>query len=329
MSEPDPILVASAADSGYAMPLAAMLRSVLAHRQPDRPVEFHLFDGGLSEADRRRVFDSCSEPGVTLRWIHPDRALLSGLPAWGSITVTTYFRLLLPSCLPAAAEKAIWLDADTIILRDIAGLWEQDTGQYALLAVQDLVVPYVSSTYGVEAYRELGLPGDAPYFNAGVMLVNLAYWRQHDVTAQVLSYLRRYCRQVWFYDQDGLNAVLAGRWGALDPRWNQIASVVGRRFLKAQHLSREEIRRLRDEPWIIHFAGHWKPWSGNSRAASHTLFFRHLDQTAWRGWRPARSWKSVLGTCYESRMRDHFYVLERLRMSLRRRLGAGRATGVA
>lgn len=64
------------------------------------------------------------------------------------------------------------------------------------------------------------------------MVVNLDWWRQHDVTAHVVAHLRKYENTVFLWDQEGLNAVLVGTWGELDPRWNQIANVSGRSLLR-------------------------------------------------------------------------------------------------
>ena len=53
-----------------------------------------------------------------------------------------------------------------------------------------------------------------------------------------------------FWDQEALNAVLAGKWGALDPRWNRIANPRGALPGEGQ-----------DGAWIYHFAGNVKPWA--------------------------------------------------------------------
>ena len=46
----------------------------------------------------------------------------------------------------------------------------------------------------------------------------------------------------------------------LDPRWNVIASLAGRTFYRTTHLSKEMKHLIADSPWILHFAGSFKPW---------------------------------------------------------------------
>ena len=115
-----------------------------------------------------------------------------------------------------------------------------------------------------------------------------------------------------FWDQEGLNAVLCGRWGELDPRWNQ-ASRTGESAPTAQ----------RPEPWIVHFTGTLKPWLLPEPATGpRALFYRYLDQTPWAGWRPRRTVSSAtLGWYESSRLRDLLYPAEpRVMISGRRRL---------
>ena len=45
--------------------------------------------------------------------------------------------------------------------------------------------------------------------------------------------------------------------------------------------------RADSDPWILHFAGNVKPWRYVMRNAPHEQYFRYLDMTPWKGWRPA------------------------------------------
>ena len=209
------------------MPLAAMLHSALAGLRPGWTITAHVIDAGLSATDRERLTDVAERHGTTIQWHQPLATGLAALPAWGRMTSTTYHRLLLPQLLPAGVSRAIWLDCDLLLTTDLVRLWETDVGDCHLLAVRDSVVPLVSSRYGIHRWRELGLRRGAQYFNAGVMLLDVDRWREDDVGALAGDYLRQ-APDVMFWDQEGLNAVLTGRWGELDPRWNRMASAMRR-----------------------------------------------------------------------------------------------------
>lgn len=305
------LVIACASDHRYALPLAVMLRSLLAHLAPGSQVEIYVVDDGISLADKAKVLASLTDC-VTLHWVEPSRSALSGLPTWGRMPTTTYQKLTLGEWLPAHAEKVLWLDCDLLVLDDIMPLWETELGQRHVLAVPDQRVPLVSSRCGVTAYRELGLAAEAPYFNAGVLLIDLRRWRKDDVAGRAMDYLYTYRDRVFFWDQEALNAVLAGKWGQLNDGWNRNPTI--------DHLIRSygpwpvdvaDPRRL-NEIRIAHFSGNLKPWNCDGSSRHHRLYFQYLDQTAWRGWRPARTWKGMCLQSYESsRLRRFVYPAER------------------
>ena len=307
----EPIVICCAADEEYVMPLATMVKSLLMNTSTHRSISLYLVDGGISEASKQRLLDSWDTKRLTVNWLYLDTALFSDLPLWGRMKAITYYRLMMPEFLPRALHKAIWLDSDMIIRGNVAELWDIDLGDNGVLAVQDLVIPYVSSPSGISYYEDLRMTPDTKYFNAGVMVVNLDWWRQNDVASRVFGYLRRYQNTVVFWDQEGLNAVLVGKWGELDPRWNQNASVCGRPFFTVEHLDTATYQQVVNDPWVVHFAGGWKPWIYHSHNPSHLLYYQYLDMTAWAGWRPQKTLKSIIMGIYDSSYRDLLYPLER------------------
>lgn len=288
----EPMVVVCAANGAYALPLAVMLRSVVTHLAPERRLVIYVIDDGISADDKRRVVASLSDRAV-LHWLEPQRTGYSSLPLWGRMTLTTYDKLLAPALLPASVEKAIWLDCDLLALSDVTPLWDADLAGHHVLAAQDALVPYVSSRFGVAGWRELGLPADAKYFNAGVLVMDCARWRADGVTAAAFDYLRRFRRSVFFWDQEALNAVLSGRWGEVDPRWNCNLGFE-RPLLDGGRPSGKPA------PWILHFSGNLKPWAYSGTSVYDALYLECLDATAWRGQRPPWAWRSRLLCRYES-----------------------------
>ena len=306
----EPLVIACAADRQYAMPLAVMLRSTVANLDPQRELNIYIVDGGLDREMRARICASLPRQ-VTLHWIAPARGGFVDLPLWGRMTITTYDKLTLGRWLPASVKRAIWLDCDLMVLGDLARLWAIANENHCVLAVQDVLVRTMGARFGVASYREMGIPDGAEYFNAGVMLIDVARWRTDDIAGRALAYLRNN-RRVFFWDQEALNAVLAGEWGKLDPRWNWNPN-----FETSPETSLETSPR--GSPWIIHFAGGLKPWHFEGRSTSHKRYYQYLDATAWAGWRPAHNWRTAMLSHYESsRFRRALFPLECLRMGVER-----------
>jgi lipopolysaccharide biosynthesis glycosyltransferase len=314
------IVVACAADEAFAMPLAVLVRSILDYLPQSRRFAMHIVDMGISPETKARLARSWPADQHDLHWLAVDPKALSHLPVWGRMNIATYQRLLMGQVLPTETNRVIWLDCDAMVLADLDCLWATPLEGKTIAAAQDLVVPYFSSRFGVERFRELGLPPDSPHFNAGVMLVDLDAWRSAGVAEQAFEYLSRHAQEVWFWDQEALNVVLAGKWKLVDPRWNQIASVAGRWFFRPEHLNDEMYQKTVDSPWLIHWAGTIKPWKFRSRRPAHLKWYELLDRTDWRGWRAPRTMLSVALSIYDAWARNLLYPIEPFLLEAQRRL---------
>lgn len=307
----DPVVIACAADTTFAAPLATMVRSILATTDPTRPIDLFVVDAGLTSDDKRKLLASWTSDRLHVAWVPLDPSRLVGLPVWGRMPAVTYARLMIGELLPTSCRRVLWLDADVVLTRDVGELWDEELGATVMAAVQDLVVPYAKSALGIQRHHALGVDPETPYFNAGVMLIDLAAWRARHVAERAIEYLRTGWRHVTLWDQEGLNIALRGAWRPLDPRWNVIASVSGRRFFTPEHLDeRRYLDSVRD-PWLVHFAGTWKPWLLAPANPYRRLYFSRAEETAWAGSRSPNRLLAPLLRLYDSTFRDHTYGFER------------------
>lgn len=283
------MIIATGADDRYAMPMAVTLYSALTNIEQGRAVTLYIFDGGISEQNRRRLTEmlNVSHVKVHLEWVRPDLSPLNGMKTTQAFSQATYLRLLMPEIVPDRVDRIIYLDSDLVVEKDLGELWEAEMGDLPALAVQEYVFPYVSCLDWVgETYEMRGLAPSTPYCNAGVMVMNLKRWRAEEIVCGALEYMRKYPQCVRYADQDGLNAVLAGAWGLLDPRWNVMlgginfyGQLFGMSKVEMQHAQEELLR----EPFILHFTGPIKPWCFVSRGPAHLRFFHYLKQSKWFG----------------------------------------------
>jgi lipopolysaccharide biosynthesis glycosyltransferase len=208
--------------------------------------------------------------------------------------------------LPLSIDRAIYLDADTIVVRRLDELWSVPLDGSFCAAAQDVFMPVLDPALALKRpvhsmtirnvdprpipnYRELGLAFDAPYFNAGIMLANIERWRNEHVARRALECLRDNEGKVRYWDQYALNVLFSGQWKVIDPRWNQNSHVFRLPDWKLSHYSATEYQLVRNDPWIVHFDFRPKPWDLDSKHPFRKLFFKNLDRTAWRGWRPRRT----------------------------------------
>jgi lipopolysaccharide biosynthesis glycosyltransferase len=251
------ISVVMAVDEQYTAPLCVTVASLLEHLRPGVGLELHLMSSGLTP-ETRRTLEGAWDDRVRLHWTPLDDQTVDALRGCGyTSSLAANFRLVVGSSLPADVAKVIYLDADLLIRSDLVEIWERDMRGDIVLAVQDCYVQQMPSSC-----RAPGAPADgpAPYFNSGVMVIDLAAWRAAGIEQSCLEAARRLRHRTKWLDQHVLNACLAGRWGALPPVWNKQFSLDLFPDWRCSPYNEREFEEARRRPAIIHFCTHTKPW---------------------------------------------------------------------
>jgi lipopolysaccharide biosynthesis glycosyltransferase len=282
---PHQIVVVCSADENYAMPMTATVRSALSNLKNKRSkILLFVLDGGIKAPTKRKVEASLQSAQIEIHWLMPDQAKVKGLPESKYITIASYYRLLMAELLPQELDKAIYLDSDMIVLGDLQELWDMELADYSVLAVSN--GNKIETAGGLRNYKELGLNPESTYFNAGLLVVNLRKWRDDNIGFKFLEFIEKNRSIIQEHDQDALNAVLEGKWGELNPRWNQLPQIhtVFSSWESSPFSDPETYHAVRNDPLIIHYAGA-KPWHLTCNHPAVDIFEQYLDQTAWAGTR--------------------------------------------
>ncbi len=143
-----------------------------------------------------------------------------------------------------------------------------------------------------ERYERLHYDKSCSYFNAGVLLINLDYWRKHKVDVQCVRYFETYPERIQFNDQDLLNVVLCKDKVFVPLKWNMQDGFyrygIDKRVADWQAF-REELLH----PVILHYTNK-KPWNYDSMHPLRNEYYKYLDMTPWKGKRPLSSVKERL-----------------------------------
>ena len=204
----------------------------------------------LDEEKLRRSLTKFPNHSLTFRKFAIPADLLLPLNPLAHYTIDTYTRLWVSEFFPENADRVLYLDADIVVVGSIAPLWTLDLGG-ALMGAVDIP----GSDRGV---TRLGMRAEDGYFNAGVLIIDLAQWRATRAEEIVIDYIRENPDRV-LYDQDALNACFHGCTKRLDYTWNVIRPFYREPLVLP--LERAEIEAIRREARIIHFNGGSKPWS--------------------------------------------------------------------
>jgi len=270
------VAIALAANDYYVPYVSAVIHSIsessTAHHAYDIIV-FHQDIRGDNMRLLKAEFDGCSNIRIRFFDMAPYIDQYKDLFVYGQFSVETYFRFFLPEVM-AEYDKVLYLDSDVTVMKDVAALFSTDVSGYLAAAVRDIDFAgvYASNDFPSEdtvqpsrqAYARdvLELKDPYSYFQAGVMLMNLAEIRKTLKTEEMLQVARAH--QYLYLDQDVLNMAFQGRIKLIDMRWNVLFDWNHQRiqniFRKAPTAYFKEYMASRQDPFIVHFGGTLKPW---------------------------------------------------------------------
>lgn len=277
-----------AADDSYARHLGVTMLSLLRSQPADMRLDFHLLHQGMSAGNLAKLASLGAGRAFRLHDYRVDPAEFSGFSRAMSfsrqmsyITLETFFRLKAHRILPDLA-RVLYLDTDIICRADLSPLWSLDLDGKLVAAVanQDVEAP--------EILRRQGLLGDGePYFNAGVLLLNLAEMRTEGIDARLAELAERHGRFMQFADQDLLNVACRGRIAWAPLRFNVQSGYFYKTGL-ADDLERfwpgvrREFEAALADPAILHFTGREKPWHITSRHPMRESYREIERASPWR-----------------------------------------------
>ncbi|MBK1832286.1 glycosyltransferase family 8 protein [Verrucomicrobiaceae bacterium R5-34] len=272
--------VAFCCDDNYAPYLGVTLASFI-HNCPDLDrYSICIFGSKLSDESKSNLRELIHETGLSLTFLDIDDGMLpDSTPTTGHITITTYFRILLADLMPEEIDQVLYLDCDLLVVNDLTGFFETDLNDDLIAAVDNP---------GFDRAEELGMAESWGYFNAGVIVCNLKQWRKEQFKDKVFEVIERLCDRLEFWDQDALNVATEGRWKRVSPIYNLQNSYYLRTPGDLQ-MKGKDLLKLRDDAVITHFSSALKPWQWAGAHPMQKEYFKYLDMTKLRGFRPKPS----------------------------------------
>lgn len=234
-----------AVDDGYIPFLAVTLQSLVDNSSSSNQYSIKILHTNVNEENKRKI-SKYQRENIDIEFVNLNcyvEKVKDKLFTRDYYTNTTYFRLFIPELYPQY-EKALYLDSDTVVLADIAELYNTDIGENLVAAAQEGVIQnikvyqdYVEKVVGVASYKR--------FFNAGVLLMNLNELRRFQFQEKIL-YLLSTVKYSVIQDEDYLNRMCKGRVKFVDSTWNKMP-------IDIDNVKIEDIK-------LIHFNYVYKPW---------------------------------------------------------------------
>lgn len=245
MNSSSTVEVAFCCDKHMLPGLHVALESMLNAYKTSRPLVIVWLYEGVTKTDIRDIEDTISKHNlnVTLQTIpHNIEHCKKHASLHGSYF--PYARLDLARIVQST--KIVYLDSDLIINTDVAALFDYDLqGEVLAAPWQDGTVERaLDAPFLVD---KLQIQKNTPYFNSGVLLIDLSLWREMHIDDKVNKLLSRHGASCISHDQSILNALFGSNFKKLPGFYNVQASPIDKPKKECQDC-------------IIHLTGLPKPW---------------------------------------------------------------------
>ena len=260
-----------AINDDYVKQLATTISSIMRNSNKENNYNFFVLSTDVSAQNKSILLSYVKKIGAKLNFIDMKpviknidlEKLMSRRKNYNYISPETYFRYFIPE-LFSEYEKVLYLDADILVANDLSILFSEDIADTYSGVIKDsfLVNSIQDENFKTQQYPELSYrqylkkilkKKNRDYFNAGVLLLNLARIRNDKIISKLWDFTIENS-PLEFQDQDALNAVFESNVKFLDIRWNVLKNW--------QKLSNDKKQK---NPYIIHYVGENKPWVYNKK----------------------------------------------------------------
>ena len=281
----------------YVMPYGIMLESLFTNNESNGIQIYAIVNDDVTESDKRTLDDiALKHHSGPIRYHVISESLCDTFPSLSGslshISISTYYRLFAATILPRDVEKILYLDGDIIVMESLKDLWETNMDSIAIAGVMDV--------FDIANYNRLHYPSHKGYLNAGVLLMNLDYWRKNHVEERFKDFIQNYPERIKMHDQDILNYTFRDEKCILPLINNVLCNVFFKpEYSKYDYWNMEnEILEARKHPVILHFAGRMKPWHKGNRHPRVKDFYYYKSRTIWANTPLTKPKLSILQQCY-------------------------------
>ena len=263
--------------------VSASICSICENNKDIEEINFYLISKEITDENKAKLQDFIKSYGrnVTIKELGDIKQYFDfefDTTGWNPIVLA---RLILDKFLDESIDKVLYIDGDTIVRGSLKELWHTDLGDNILAAsIEPTVDSKRKENLGLDKY---------PYYNAGVLLINLNKWRKEKAGKIILDYYKANNGRLFANDQDAINAALAGKIYTLLPKYNfyNIFYQYPYKFLKklmgtVEYFDKDEFEKCVENPVIIHYLGEERPWRIGNNHKYKNEYVESLNKTPWK-----------------------------------------------
>lgn len=249
MNQPIPIFLAS--DDNYAPFVATTIISIV--KNTSSFINFYILDGGILEWNKQKILSIKKDfNNFSVEFLDMKNSGLERFPNIRHYSLNTFSRYFIPE-MKTDLDKILYLDVDIIVKSDIAELYNQDLENYPVGAILEDFYPdnYTHLKKICPTYK-----GGSNYFNAGILLLSLNYFRKNNLTQILVDKTIELKDVLSCPDQDIFNFIFDNNFKILDYKYNLMPDHQD----YIHKLGKKEAIDAISKPVILHYTAR-KPWN--------------------------------------------------------------------
>lgn len=234
-------------DDKFAPFLSVAIKSMLDNANPDNFYNIHVIHNDLTKENMAKL-ESLQTKNSKIIFSEMVNKLeciedrVENKLRTDTFTLSIFFRIFIPEMFPEY-DKALYIDADTCIVKDISELYNIDLEGNLIGACIDKSIVGLKP---IEEYFTKGVGVDyRNYVNSGILLLNMQELRKRKMADYFLYLFNKYHFENVDPDQSYINAMCKGSIKFIDNIWDVMPTSNG---------------SLVENPGIIHYNLFLKPW---------------------------------------------------------------------
>jgi len=238
------IHVALAFDDNYLEHSIVLMTSILANKNDNEKIFFHIIDGGLNDRSKEILWNM---KNCVINFYTVDKSVFEHYKKSDYYPISMLYTMILPDVINV--DKLIYLDSDMVVNSSLTELWQ--------INLEDNFVAAIEDANGKKYAKRFGLKIDSKFFNSGVMLINCKKWLENDIPHRAAKISMEKTGTTFGFDQTVLNQLFEDKVKFLDLKWNLQYCPIN---VWPTYENIDEYKKAILNPNIIHYVGDYKPW---------------------------------------------------------------------
>lgn len=275
-------------DDNYAVFMGVSICSLLNSNKSAEAIHIYVIDDSISPENKEKLVSMVLSYEQEVTFLSgkavSEQEEIANAFAYSGMRQNThsYLKMFIDHLAPELNERIVYIDCDTAVTGDIRGLMSID--------MQGKTIGMVMDSLATKCKKAIGIAESDRYYNSGVILFDLAQWKQRQCSKRILSHIKN-VRTYGTVDQDVLNVELKNEIMTLPAAYNlqpihldypyEIYSQVYRH--KDAYYCKEEIEEAVKAPKIVHYLRYLGegPWHEGNSHPCNKYFDYYLQMSPW------------------------------------------------